>query len=186
MGTENLLLGLLAEGASRAAKSLLSAGATLDGCRSKVVELVGTPSESPVDAGFDLTDRARRTLDRADRLSLRLRTTFVEPEHILVSLLDVEGRAGQVLRGLGVDLATLRAAALADTIGHLEPVAEVETTEASPPRCSSCQADLSNEGLAHAVLPSRSAEGRTREFVVVYCNACGAAVGATPVPVRPR
>ncbi|HEV2369078.1 MAG TPA: Clp protease N-terminal domain-containing protein [Acidimicrobiales bacterium] len=192
VGTEHLLLGLLVDQGNRAAQALLDAGATRDGCRSKVAELVGPPAAQPTGGQLDYTDRARRTLDRADRLALRLRTAHVEPEHILVSLLDVEGRAGQVLRGLGVDVAMLRGAAAGDataggggTTAVSESGARVEETSTSGPRCTGCGSDLAVDGLAHRVVASRNAEGRTRDFVVVYCSACGVSIGATPVPVRP-
>src|ERR1700719_1801294 len=41
IGTEHLLLGLLAEPDSGAARTLVAAGATLDGARGKVAEAVG-------------------------------------------------------------------------------------------------------------------------------------------------
>jgi hypothetical protein len=44
------------------------------------------------------------------RLANRQRQDHVEPEHILLSVIQVEGRAGQVLRGLGVDPARVRTA----------------------------------------------------------------------------
>jgi ATP-dependent Clp protease ATP-binding subunit ClpA len=182
VGTEHLLLGLLSDRRNRAAQVLLDAGATLDGCRSKVVELVGPPVGSPAGTELPLTDRARRSLQRADRLSLRLRAARVEPEHVLVSLLDVEGRAGQVLRGLGVDVALLRDAAASEGTVGSDPTGPVGVASSSSPRCRDCGSDLSSGGLAHSVVPSQTGDGRVGQFVVVYCAACGTALGATLVP----
>ncbi|MGH9123415.1 MAG: Clp protease N-terminal domain-containing protein, partial [Acidimicrobiales bacterium] len=118
VGTEHLLLGLLSvEGPARDA--LRRAGVTAEAARAKVIEAVGDLDQSPSHAGArprqpvsagtpDFSDRARRALERASRLSLHRRDPDVEPEHVLVGLLDVEGRAGQVLRGLGVDMAALQ------------------------------------------------------------------------------
>ena len=116
IGTEHLLLGLLAEGDNAAARSLQRAGASLALCREKVAEalasrsgprarsdLTGGPSEL-----LEMTDRATRALDRAGRLSARLKSDEVQTSHMLVSVLDVEGTAGQVLRGLSVDLTAVR------------------------------------------------------------------------------
>ena len=176
VGTEHLLLGLLGPGRNRAARLLLAAGATLDGCRSKVVELAGPPGAKPRSGSLELTDRARRTLERADRLSLRLRAAHVEPEHILVPLLDVEGRAGQVLRGVGVDVALLRDAAAGDTSVPAAPAVPAGEARLTSPRCPSCGADIS-AGVAHRTVRSHGPGQGTLEIVVVYCSSCGTTVG---------
>lgn len=179
VGTEHLLLGLLAHGRNRAAGLLLGAGATFDGCRSKVVELAGPPAAKPPTGTLDFTDRARRTLERADRLSLRLRAAHVEPEHMLVPLLDVEGRAGQVLRGVGVDVSSLRDAAAGDTAVTSTPPVQAGAAVPSdpvPPRCAACGVDIS-EGLAHRVVRSHGVDGGELEVVIAYCSGCGTAVG---------
>jgi ATP-dependent Clp protease ATP-binding subunit ClpC len=109
VGTEHLLLGILTEGHSRAARALITVGVAPSACRQKVAEAVGTaPGPPSKDGDLDLTERARRSLQRAVRLANRQRQDHVEPEHILLSLIQVEGRAGQVLRGLGVDPARVR------------------------------------------------------------------------------
>jgi Clp amino terminal domain, pathogenicity island component len=108
VGTEHLLLGILTEGHSRAARALIAVGVTPSACRQKVAEAVGKTTPSSRDGELDLTDRARRSLQRAVRLANRQRQDHVEPEHILLSVIQVEGRAGQVLRGLGVDPARVR------------------------------------------------------------------------------
>ncbi len=166
IGTEHLLLGILAEGHSRAAHALTGAGATLDGCRDKVVEATGSKVGGPRGGDPGYTDRANRALERAGRLSLRRRAPAVETEHILVSVLDVEGTAGQVLRGLTVDLARVRDAL---TVDSSETVPEVP----APPRdtapvCPHCRADLA------ATLADRLVSG----YRVMYCSACGCALGA--------
>ncbi len=103
VGTEHLLLGILTEGTSRAARALAAVGVTPGACREKVVEAVGSQTGKRREGDLELTDRARRSLERAGRMSSRERRSHVEAEHILLSVIQVEGRAGQVLRGLGVD-----------------------------------------------------------------------------------
>jgi Clp amino terminal domain, pathogenicity island component len=110
VGTEHLLLGILTEGRSRAARALIAVGVTPSACRQKVAEAVGNTTPARRDGELDLTERARRSLQRAVRLANRQREDHVEPEHVLLSVIQVEGRAGQVLRGLGVDPARVRAA----------------------------------------------------------------------------
>ena len=190
IGTEHLLLGILADGRSFAARSLMSSGATLDAARTKVAEAVGVTTSVMVvggePSGEDLpfTDRARRALERASRLSLRRRANQVSTEHVLLSVLDVEGRAGQVLRGLGVDMVGLRDAI--DTAMEAEPArAEPATAEpeAEPigqamPSCASCGTGL-DAALAHRLMTSRTTGEGSQEFVVVYCSACGRVIGAS-------
>jgi hypothetical protein len=171
----------------------VNACATLDGCRSKVAELGGPSAAVNTRSQLDYTDRAKRTLDRADRLALRLRAAHVEPEHVLVSLLDVEGRAGQVLRGVGVDPSVLRRNVSTENAGESAPEVAVEPEPVPPahtgptrPRCVNCGADLSDGGLAHTIASSRNSTGTFRDFVLVYCSRCGAPQAASPVPPRGR
>lgn len=166
IGTEHLLLGILAGREDSAARALVAAGATLDGSRDKVAEAV--PEDTSKVGDLQLTDRAKRTLERASRLSLRRHDEQVETQHVLFSLLDVEGTAGQVLRGLGVDLERVRAALDSPGAPH----------RASPPRCAVCAAAL-DTALAHRVVTSHSESRNRQDFVVAYCSACGSAIGAT-------
>lgn len=191
IGTEHLLLGLLAEGHSPAAQALRRAGAPLKACREKVAEALARrdlPPPPRSDTPMELTDRAARALDRASKLSLRLKSEEVEAAHVLVSVLDVEGTAGQVLRGLNVDIGALRDDLMraasgeddTDTAGAQEqepsPPAVAEAAVAHPPAepvCAACGAPL-RSSLAHAVVESPAGGS----FDVVFCSACGAAFGA--------
>jgi ATP-dependent Clp protease ATP-binding subunit ClpC len=175
VGTEHLLLGLLAEGGSNAARALMSCGANLDGCRAKATEAVaskrrGTPSQELM-----LTDRAARSLERAGRLSLRQRRDHVDPTHVLLSVLDVEGTAGQVLRGLGVDLACIREAL--NSVGEAAVMpGPPDPSDAPPPTsipvCPKCESSL-DDVLAHRVVTSRGDDGKTAQWTVAYCSSCG-------------
>ena len=199
VGTEHLLLGILAEGENAAALALESVGVTLNGSRQKAEEAVGPSTRPRTEGDLPLTERARRSLDRAERLSLRQRSPEVEAEHILISVLQVEGRAGQVLRGLGVDPSRVRTA----LDGGPDPVAAAavsappdvaratagETAQADPPPgpaattgalCANCGARL-EQSLAHKGMASRGESGELRAFVVIYCSTCGSALGAANV-----
>src|SRR4051812_13508461 len=58
------------------------------------------------------TERARKALQAASDLATLLHSAAIEPEHLLAGLLDVpEGCAILILRALGVDVESLRAAA---------------------------------------------------------------------------
>jgi len=177
VGTEHLLLGLVGDGESPVARTLMAAGATLSGCRSKTREAVGAATSVARTAELPLTDRAQRSLERADRLSIRRRDGQVEPSHILLSVLDVEGRAGQVLRGLSVDVVGLRDAVLTamDTKAD-RPASTPAESGQTMPRCASCGAALEG-ALSHRLVTSLDAEGNGRELVIAYCSGCGTAVG---------
>jgi ATP-dependent Clp protease ATP-binding subunit ClpA len=181
VGTEHLVLGLLIEGESPAAQALEAAGATLAGARDKVTEAVG--QNRPDASGRDLpfTPRAKRALERASRFSLQRRDSYVSTEHLLLGVLDVEGRAGQVLRGLGVDVVSLRdsvdlGAERRSPGTAVEPAAQHRS---SSPRCQACGTPLA-AGLAFRVVPAAGEARESRDFTVVYCSACGSALGATP------
>jgi ATP-dependent Clp protease ATP-binding subunit ClpC len=181
VGTEHLLLGLIGvEGDSQ--RALVSAGATADATRAKVTEAVG-PRGSTQLGDPQLSPRARRAVDRASRLSLQRRDPEVEPEHLLIGVLDVEGRAGQVLRGVGVDVAALRLAIeLPGESLHSDedPVASAGTSGAPSPRCAECGTALDKRGLAYRIVPAEDERGRRLDFMVTSCVVCGAALGTSP------
>jgi ATP-dependent Clp protease ATP-binding subunit ClpA len=108
IGTEHLLLGILADGEGPAAAALDAAGATLAAARPKVMEAVGKRRPETVPGDLPLTARAKRVLERATRFSLQRRSPEIETDHILLAILNVEGTASQVLRGLAVDLNALQ------------------------------------------------------------------------------
>lgn len=189
IGTEHLLLGLLGTPSSPAARALIVSGASLASARQKVREALasraGTSSVTPsAAADLPLSDRATRVLDRAGRLALRTGHDQAGCEHVLVSLIDVEGTAGQVLRGLGVDPDAVKAALESPR----EPAASAgpPTREAPPPpstavRCGHCGEPLETR-IRAALIPVAPAEtpaqpGAAAGVEVFYCSGCGAAIG---------
>jgi ATP-dependent Clp protease ATP-binding subunit ClpA len=179
VGTEHLLLGLLLEPDTAAGRALIAAGASVDAARQKVVEAVGRRPPG-TDADLPFTVRASRALDFASRLSIRRRDAHVEPEHVLLSVLDVEGTAGQILRGIGVDVAALR-----HTVEHGPPKrnsrakAKEAEVEDLAPLCPVCGETLETT-LAQRVVQASGSPRSRRGFLVVYCSACGSALGASP------
>jgi ATP-dependent Clp protease ATP-binding subunit ClpC len=179
VGTEHLLLGLLVEGESSATHALIAGGASLDAARQKVTEAVGR-SDRRTGGDLPLSVRASRALDRASRLSLQRRDALVEPEHILLGVLDVEGTAGQVLRGIGVDVVALRAVVDRGPVERPAGAAAPRSAaEGVSPFCPVCGAAL-EAVLAHRVIHAAGPPRQPRGFIVAYCSACGSALGATP------
>jgi hypothetical protein len=113
MGTEHLLLGLLAEKDGVAAQVLQQAGITLEAVRAEIVEIVGSGQET-IKGHIPFTPRAKKVLELALRESLQLRHSALGTEHILLGLIrEGEGLAVQVLVKLGADLNDLRTSVLA-------------------------------------------------------------------------
>lgn len=181
VGTEHLLLGVLAVGSSAAADLLRSAGAGRSAVRRKVGETnVGRSSPSTPGAPVARSPRADRALSRAHRFAHDRRAPEARSEHLLLGILDVEGTAGQVLRGLDVDVDALRARlqqadlGTADGVDAHDPPAPVRTVTTVSPRCASCAADVGDVGLSATLMAA--GEGTVR---VISCSRCGTVLGIT-------
>jgi ATP-dependent Clp protease ATP-binding subunit ClpC len=108
IGTEHLLLGLMAEGEGIAASAIGGTGVTLDQLRSTVAEMVPGSDERTV-GHVPFTPRCRRVLEAALREALQLGHNYIGTEHLLLGLLrDEESTAVQLLGVLGVTAGQLR------------------------------------------------------------------------------
>jgi len=183
VGTEHLLLGLLADSESDTAASLRTAGATLAGARFTVSEVVTeTVDATGGDEDIPYSPRAQRALERAGRFARRSRDPEVTPDHVLLGVLDVEGLACQVMRGLGVDLGRLR-----ESIAPTQPASEFAVVDPQPeqqelappmrPHCPNCYAELDGN-LVETVVVARREDDTTTDVRVAFCLACGATLGA--------
>jgi hypothetical protein len=181
IGTEHLLLGLLSDDDGEPGGLLRTAGVTLAAARHKVVEALGADAGSPNSEALPFTPRAQRALERAGRFSRKEQEPEVTAGHVLLGVLDVEGLACQVLRGLGVDIVYLRDAVVPPR-AHV-PVALVDqpSVEAVRPRCPHCLAPL-DDTLTEMLIPARRDGEPTTNVSVAYCAACGATFGV----VRPE
>jgi ATP-dependent Clp protease ATP-binding subunit ClpC len=180
VGTEHLLLGLLSEDDSTPAAALRAAGARLPAARHTVVEVVVVEAGSVAGDDLSLTPRAQRALERAGRFSRQERSAEVTERHVLLGLLDVEGLACQVLRGLDVDIVRLRDAvaggADADTGTDSMQADEQPDHAAIRPRCPRCGASL-DQTLAETSVTARDDANQPKPVTVVFCRACGTALG---------
>jgi len=112
LGTEHLLLGLLAEGEGIAAKVLSSWGIDLGYVRAKVEELIGRGGGIYLPE-MTLTPRAKRALELAYEESKLMGQNYIGTEHILLGLIrEGEGVAAKILEGLGVTLDKARSEVL--------------------------------------------------------------------------
>lgn len=100
VGTEHLLLGLLAEGQGVGAKALEASGIDLEKVRAAVLNLV-QQGPYPVGSEIGITPRAKKVLALAQDEAVRWQVNYIGTEHILLGLIrEGEGVASQVLAEL--------------------------------------------------------------------------------------
>lgn len=123
IGTEHLLLGLIQEGESVAAKVLLPA-VSVESVAAKIERGEGTPS-----GHVPFTARCKKALEVALRESLQLGMNYIAPEHILLALLrDTDCTAANLLVENRMDLHEIRRSVIAVLAGHLKAAAAVKAT----------------------------------------------------------
>jgi ATP-dependent Clp protease ATP-binding subunit ClpC len=108
IGTEHLLLGLVAEGTGIAARALQNLGISLEDVRQAVEKMVGKGDTDKVKM-LTLTPRAKKVLELAMVEARQLGQGYIGTEHILLGLIrEGEGIAAQVLTSLGADAEKVR------------------------------------------------------------------------------
>ena len=106
VGTEHILLGLLAETEGVAAQALNNMGVNLENARNEVIKLIGQGEYQADIMGF--TPRTKRLFELSFLEARNLGHNYVGTEHILLGLLEeYEGVAVLVLKKLGVDIQKL-------------------------------------------------------------------------------
>jgi ATP-dependent Clp protease ATP-binding subunit ClpA len=97
IGTEHVLLGLLAATDSLASASLTDLGYTVDGVRDAVEAAVGRGKASP-SGHIPFTPRAKKVLELSLREALQHKHSYIGTEHILLGMLrEGQGRGAQIL-----------------------------------------------------------------------------------------
>lgn len=178
VGTEHVLLGLLADEETPTAATLREAGATLSAARRKVTEAVGPATGETKDPTS--SPRVARAIGRAPRLARDQGADVVGEDHVLLAVLDVEGTAGQVLRGLGVDIEQLRSALGGRTGTSVPDEKRVAVAADPPPTCPSCHAPL-DAGVVGTLVPVTGTAAAS-DATVLSCPACGTVLGTHLTP----
>ncbi len=150
VGTEHLLLGLVALGQGVAVNVLQKLGIDLDALREAVEKHVGTgPEEAPME-GVSYTPRVKKVIQLAAKEARALNHTYVGTEHLLLGLLrEGDGVASRVLKSLDVNVERCRQ----------EILAELDPNFASAPGGSPQAEDIPPEEGGEAGQDKR--EGRT-------------------------
>jgi cytochrome c553 len=170
IGTEHLLLGLIAEGEGVAAQALADAGATAPRVAEQIVTLVGMGPTVP-EGHIPFTPRAKAALEKSLRVALEMRHNHIATGHVLLGILRVpDSLACRVLYELGVDphgLYNFMAPRMAvrtevlDTDAAATPAAEPAATKPAATECALCH------GTA-----ARRAALVTVDRTAVVCDAC--------------
>jgi ATP-dependent Clp protease ATP-binding subunit ClpC len=112
VGTEHLLLGLLRDEESTAARALAQNGVRLEEVLLGVQQIIGVGSSRS--DHVPLTSRAKRVVENEFTEARRLGDEQIGTTHILLALVEEgEGVGVQTLRGLGISLREVRTSSLA-------------------------------------------------------------------------
>ena len=118
VSTEHLLLGLVRENDSVAARILDRIGVSLGRIRSEVEQQM-TQGDGRLGQDMQLTPRAKHVIDLAYDEARQLNNNYIGTEHLLLGLIrEGEGLAGRVLQGLGIDLERTRREVMALQDAH--------------------------------------------------------------------
>lgn len=139
IGPEHLLLGLMREGGT-ASRVLSEFGATLEGLRRQVEEMVGRGDGLPRNETAAITPRARRVMELAGSEARSLGSNVIATEHILLGIIrEGDGVAYRILQQLTRDVDTVRWRILAAA----DPKGQAET--ANTPFLDEYARDLTKE-----------------------------------------
>jgi ATP-dependent Clp protease ATP-binding subunit ClpC len=121
VGTEHLLLGLVRENDSVAARILDRLGVPLGRIRSDIERQV-TRGHGNLGQDMQLTPRAKRVIDLAYEEARQLNNNYIGTEHLLLGLIrEGDGLAARVLVKLGADLERTRREVYAMQEGENQP-----------------------------------------------------------------
>lgn len=95
IGTEHLLLGLIAEGDGIAGKALTDLGLSLESVREAVEHVVGRGDGVPSGQHIPFTKNGKNVLEQGLRQALFLGHSYIGTEHLLLGLLVIENTAAE-------------------------------------------------------------------------------------------
>ena len=109
VGTEQILLGILGEGAGVAAKVLRNLGVTLKDLRIEVQKVIGFGHHYSEEKEMVFTPRVKRVLTLAWSKAKKFNHSKVKSEHLLLAITrEKDSMAMKVLENIGVDVLEIR------------------------------------------------------------------------------
>ncbi|MDZ4199760.1 MAG: ATP-dependent Clp protease ATP-binding subunit, partial [Kiritimatiellia bacterium] len=122
VGTEHLLLGLVALGQGVAVSVLEKMNVELDLLRIEVEKAVGVGPETKTVGNIPFTPRVKKVLALAGSEARALNHSYVGTEHILLGLIrEGEGVAARILKNINVDLEKTRMSIMKELDPDYEP-----------------------------------------------------------------
>ena len=132
VSTEHLLLGLVRENDSVAARILDRMGVSMGRIRSEIERQV-TRGDGRLGQDMQLTPRAKRVIDLAYDEARSLNNNYIGTEHLLLGLIrEGEGLAGRTLQKLGVDLERTRREVMGLQDGETTAITSTRTRSRTP------------------------------------------------------
>jgi len=182
VGTEHLLLGLIALGEGVAVSVLERMGVSLESVRMEVEQAVGTGPETKTLGNVPFTPRSKKVLQLGISEAQSLNHSYVGTEHILLGLLrEGEGVAAHVLRNLGVDMETVRAEMMREIDPNFEPGEEEPETpsvagkeakggDAKTPALNTFGRDLTEMALKKELDPVIGRDEELARVIQILCR----------------
>ncbi|BAY81038.1 hypothetical protein NIES267_05030 [Calothrix parasitica NIES-267] len=129
VGTEQVLLGLIAKESGIAAKVLKVEGVTLENARIEVEKIIGRGS-SFLEIQIPFTPRMKRVFELSLQQADQLGHNYIDTEHLLLGLLlEGEGVAIRVLKVLGIDINNLFQKVLKEITSEKIELPQIKATE---------------------------------------------------------
>ena len=137
VGSEHLLLGIIALGQGVAVSVLQRMGVNLETVRLEVEKAVGVGPETKTVGNLPFTPRVKKVLALAGSEARALNHAYVGTEHILLGLLrEGEGVASRVLRNLNIDLEKTRVEIMKELDPNYDPEADSSAAGGTAPGAS--------------------------------------------------
>jgi ATP-dependent Clp protease ATP-binding subunit ClpA len=123
VGTEHLLLGLIAEPTGAAGRAFARLGVTLPAARDAVAAVVRPGAEKPPpEQEIPFSPRAKGTLEASLRQAMGFKDTSIDTEHILLALLiERDGRTASVFASLACPPDLLRETVIEERVAPATP-----------------------------------------------------------------
>lgn len=178
IGSEHLLLGLLAEGESSAAKFLSSGGVDTERLREVICHIAGT--SPPVTLmPSDMTPKAKKIIEKSALTAQRYGQSYIGTEHILLSILEERDCvAVKLLESLGIRTADIRQdiGEFLEGINDIVPAVREENDPdnhailKAAPTLMKYGRDLTGAAEAGRIDPIIGRDGETERVIRILCR----------------
>jgi len=170
VGTEHILLGLIALGHGVAVNALQSLGIDIDSVRVEIEKAVGSGPETKTVGNVPFTPRAKKVLALSASEARALGHGYVGTEHILLGLLrEGEGIAARVLENLDVDLDDARYVIM-KILDDLAPEKETKQKKSKNPALNAFGRDLTKLAKDGKLDPVIGREDEIERVIQILCR----------------